>query len=132
MLAFSSLFAAAGPMDAGFGPAPIPNAPSNSLGVNLREILLIAGVGVVLGLILFIWAYLSHKRRRQHHSRDRLSKVITKAEKLTPEQLASKRVKIKRRRRGHPGNLPRNPTLGETGGLPPIRPDEPPAEAAPQ
>jgi hypothetical protein len=33
--------------------------------------------------------------------------------------------RVRRRRKDHPANLPRNPTLGETGGLPPIRPEEP-------
>jgi hypothetical protein len=37
------------------------------------------------------------------------------------------RPRVRRRRRDHPENLRRNPTLQETGGLPPLRPDEPAA-----
>jgi hypothetical protein len=37
---------------------------------------------------------------------------------------------LRKRRPDHPDNLPRNPTLGETGGLPPVRPDEPAQPAA--
>lgn len=39
---------------------------------------------------------------------------------------SQKRVRVRRRRRReNPDNFPRNPTLGETGGLPPLRPEEP-------
>ena len=38
--------------------------------------------------------------------------------------------KRRRRRRSHHRHRPRNPTLAETGGLPPIRPEDPP-EAKP-
>jgi hypothetical protein len=121
------ILAAADPL----GPAVLPegHAP-NLFGLGLREILLIVGVAIALGLVLFLWVFLTHKRRRLHSS-DHLSKAIYRAEKMTPEESA-KRMKMRKRRRRHPDNLPRNPTLGETGGLPPLRPDEPPPEAAPQ
>jgi len=128
MLTRFIILGAADPLD----PNIIPEAQApNLFGLGLREIFLIIGVGVVLGLLLFLWAYLTHKRRRHHHTSDQLSRPIYRAEKMTPEQSA-KRMKLKKRRRHHPDNLPRNPTLGETGGLPPIRPDEPPPETAPQ
>ena len=112
---------------------PLPDAHgSNLFGLGLRDMLLIIGVAVALGLLLFIWAYLNHKTRRHHHSSDRLSKVITKAKKESPEVSASNRTKIRKKRRGHPDHLPRNPTLGETGGLPPIRPEDPPSEEVTQ
>jgi len=120
---------AAGPLPNPLDASPLPDTRGNNLfGLGLRDMLIILGVAVVLGLLLFIWAYLTHKKRRQHHSRDRLSKVITKAKKESPEASASKRMRVRKRRRAHPDQLPRNPTLGETGGLPPIRPDEPPTE----
>ena len=114
---------------------PIPEGNASKLfGLGMRDILLILGVALVLGLVLFLWAYFTHKDGR-HGSSQRLSKPITRAKKMTPEEMAaaSKRVKIRKKRREHPDNLPRNPTLGETGGLPPIRPEEePPTEVAQQ
>ena len=128
MLTRFFILGAADPLDQNI----LPDArPANYFGLGLREILLIVGVAVVLGLLLFLWAYLTHKRRSHRHSSDQLSRPIYRADKMTPEQSA-KRMKLKKRRRSHPDNLPRNPTLGETGGLPPIRPDEPPPETAPQ
>jgi hypothetical protein len=44
------------------------------------------------------------------------------AEKGDPAFAMPHRRKLRRRRRDH---RPRNPTLAETGGLPPIRPDGP-------
>ena len=111
----------------------IPDAqPNKQLGMGAREILLIVGVGVGIGLVLFLWVYLTYKRKRRHslHSSPRLSQHIHRAEKHSDDDSPDRRVKVRRRRRRHPDNLPRNPTLGETGGLPPLRPDDPPAESA--
>jgi hypothetical protein len=104
---------------------------STVFGLGMRDILLVIGAALVLGLVLFLWAYLTHKTRRSHHNSNRLSKTITRATKPSGAPPGTKRGKIRKKRRDHPDLLPRNPTLGETGGLPPIRPEEPPAEAAP-
>jgi len=113
---------------------PLPDAPAGSLfGHGSREILLVIGVGIVLGLVLFLWVYFSHKRKRHHNTSHGLSKAIYRAEKKTPAEMAApSRGKVRRRRKRHEDNLPRNPTLGETGGLPPIRPDDPPPEPVQQ
>ena len=111
-------------------PNPIPDTPVTQLfGLGLRDILLIIGVALIVGLILFMWVYLTHKSRHQS-SGHQLSRPIYRAEKISPE-VASRRVKTRKKRRRHPDNLPRNPTLGETGGLPPLRPEEPPESAQP-
>ena len=128
MLDHSILLAVVDPLDNN----PLRDArPVNLFGLGLREILIVVGVAVILGLLLFLWAYFTYKERRRH-SKDHLSRAIYRAEKKPVEAGDPKRVRIKRKRRSHPDNLPRNPTLGETGGLPPIRPDEPPPEAAQQ
>ena len=128
---FISLLAAINPLPDN----PIPDTgPSTLFGLGARDIFLVLGVAIALGLLIFIWAYLTHKGRSHRHSGQHLSKPLEPVEKLSPEA-AALRVKMRRRRRRHPENLPRNPTLGETGGLPPIRPEEPPAaspEGAPQ
>ncbi len=125
MLTLWPLLAAANPLDDN----PLPDArPSQLFGLRLHDILLVLGAAIALGLVLFLWAYLTHKRRR--HSSHALSKPIYGAEKKPSEANPGERMRIRRRRRRHPENLPRNPTLGETGGLPPVRPDEPPTEVA--
>lgn len=130
MLTFLTILAMADPNDFN----PLPDAHTSSLtSLGMREIFLIIGVAVVLGLLIFLVVYFAHKRRRTHHTSQGVSKAIYRAEKKSPAEMASpSRTKMRRRRRRHPENLPRNPTLGETGGLPPMRPEEPPPELAKQ
>jgi len=127
MLVRASFFAAAlNPVEV----IPVPDAPGSLFGYGMREVMLVLGVAVILGLVLFLGVYFSYKNRRHHSSGQHLSRPIYRAEKGAAKP-DSRKVRIKRKRRDHPDNLPRNPTLGETGGLPPIRPeDEPPAERA--
>jgi hypothetical protein len=83
-------------------------------------------LGVTLGLIaiLFFWAFFVRKRPKQ----TRGALVVERSEKHSREAYgASGRRKRRKRRPDHPDNWGRNPTLGETGGLPPARPDEPDA-----
>jgi FtsZ-interacting cell division protein ZipA len=128
VLKFSILFAAASD---GLDKNPLPEpVPVNLFGLGLREILIVVGVAVILGLLLFLWAYFTYKDRR-HRSGNHLSRPIYRADKKAVDA-DPKKVKLRKKRRRHPDHLPRNPTLGETGGLPPMRSDEPPAETAPQ
>ena len=119
----SFLFALADP----FEPALPEAQPGVVFGLSLRDMLLILGAAAVLALILFLWVYLTRKGRRGH-SAARPSNAIYRAEKGAGDP-ASRRVKVRRKRRGHPDNYPRNPTLGETGGLPPVRSEDPPEPA---
>lgn len=129
MLTFLALQAVLEPVDTG----PVTQPTSSSLsGHGLREVLLVLGLAMVLGLLLFVWAYLAHKGRRRHHHHSRPSQPSPRPEGKSPELSSARRMRPRRRRRNHPDNLPRNPTLGETGGLPPIRPEEPPPEVAQQ
>ena len=93
------------------------------IGPGTREGLIVFGALFLLISLLLIWAlYIrkpSRKRKRRYHypptssSRDTVNGEDT-------EQVSGKK-KWKRRRRDH---RPRNPTLAETGGLPPIRSDD--------
>ncbi|MGO8766710.1 MAG: hypothetical protein ACLQSR_16430 [Limisphaerales bacterium] len=87
-------------------------------------------IGVILLVVigLFIWAVFlrrTKKRRRKHrhhHSsyREKLEKGANDIKEIVEE----------RRHRHRHGHRPVNPTLAETGGLPPRRPpDEPPPGA---
>lgn len=98
------------------------NLPTKGPGPDLMLIL-----AIVLGLaaILFFWAFFIRKRPRRAHG----ALVVQRRD---DSQSASGRRRRRKRRPGHPDNWGRNPTLGETGGLPPSRPEEPEAPSEPQ
>jgi len=98
------------------------------------DTLVILGFIVVLVVALFAWAFFIRRRPTEQHGahalvrpsrrarrRSRRNREVAPAETGTDRRL---RVRRRRRRRSRE-DLPRNPTLGETGGLPPPRPDEP-------
>ena len=94
-------------------------------GLAMRDALLVLGVLAVLALILFTWVYLTRRNpRRRAESGDR---VLYQADQRDVER-SGRRMKRRKKRADHPENLPRNPTLAEAGGLPPIR-QEPPEPA---
>jgi hypothetical protein len=103
---------------------PVQPAPlSSSSGLALQDILLLVGVVLVVALLLFAWVYLTRRNSRQTHS-EMGGRLLYKPERRDGEH-GGRRMRVKRKRRSHPENLPRNPTLAEAGGLPPIRPEEP-------
>jgi hypothetical protein len=104
------------------GPAGAPLTPSTS-GLHLQDVLLVVGVILILAFLLFVWVYMTRKKHRPQYTEGG-AKVIYKLDKDELEQ-ANRHRKHRKRRPNHPDNLPRNPTLAEAGGLPPIRPDEP-------
>jgi hypothetical protein len=95
--------------------------------------LIAVGIGVAIGAILFVAAYVHHRRkqRKEGHEGNRVSKsrsqtskpVESAAEKAEEGDGDSERQRIRKRRRRR-DHRPRNPTLNETGGLPPLRPDD--------
>jgi hypothetical protein len=125
MLNVIYLVAAADPLDA----VPMLEGEAGKLfGHNVRDILLLAGMAFILGATLFLYAYITRKRRRATIGPTN-SRAIFRAEPKEPKEPdESRRYRKRRRRPDHPEFLPRNPTLQETGGLPPLRPEEPPAE----
>jgi len=114
------LAAAGGPNP--FEPPPLEYQPTRIFGVTMRDALLIVGAALVLGLVLFLWVYLTRKDRRHRSEYG--------GQALMGSDGSSHHHRRRRRRRRHqsedrPEDLRRNPTLQETGGLPPPRPDEP-------
>ena len=97
--------------------------PSKLLGLSLREMLLLLGVIAVIALSLYLFAYLTRRKRRRRISRS--GPEMWGADRHAQSARREGRVRIRKKRREHPDFRPRNPTLGETGGLPPARPDEP-------
>jgi len=98
-----------------------PEAPSKTSSFTFQDGLMVMGIIAGLALILFLWVYFT--RRKSSRYLENSANVIYRAERGASD--SSRRGKLRKRRRGHPENLPRNPTLGETGGLPPVRSNEP-------
>lgn len=103
--------------------------------LDLTDTLLVLGAIVVIAALLFFWAFYIRKRPSDKNGIPGLVERRSRSRRSEPPDGSSAdghRVKVRRRRRRHhPENFPRNPTLGETGGLPPVRPDES-AEPPPQ
>lgn len=96
------------------------HSPSGST----REVLLVLGAIITISSVLLVWAIYFRKRRRHHSHHHHHSSTDTSASGTTTAESGqeSRRRRRRRRRREH---RPRNPTLAETGGLPPARSDSP-------
>ena len=100
--------------------------------LSTRDILLAATVGLVIALGLFVWVYVRFQNRRRERGeliegaaptkRER-EKVVEKSSS-TPGSGAGNSRGHRRKRRRIREHRPSNPTLQQTGGLPPPRPDD--------
>jgi len=91
----------------------------------MSDLLLVLGLGAALAAGLFLIVYLARKDRKSRTSSG--SRVIYRASRkhgeLRPVDGESEGTRRKRKRKEEFSQ--RNPTLGETGGLPPLRAEEP-------
>jgi hypothetical protein len=101
-----------------------------TLSAGAREQLILLGVVAIVTMWLVVWALFfrkSHRRRHRHHHGHHSSQgAVNEAAAANSDGDLSQpreRRKWRRRRREH---HPRNPTLAETGGLPPAREGDPP------
>ena len=103
------------------GPPPAPSllSPFRSHLGGPTEILILLVVVAVLAAVLFGWALIFRKPSHSHLGRR--SGVLHEG-----ESRSSSGGGKRRRRSRHPENRPRNPTLKERGGLPPMREEDPP------
>jgi hypothetical protein len=100
---------------------------------DTTDSLIVLGFILLLATALFSWAYFLRKRpvenlgshvlvrpssRRSRHASSRRADPSGSTETET-----TRRMRVRKRRRAE--ELRRNPTLDETGGLPPLRPEEP-------
>ena len=86
------------------------------------DITVILAIALALAALLFFWAFFLRKRPKSARG----SIVVTRGDKHSKEVYGSSgRRKHRKRRADHPSNWGRNPTLSETGGLPPPKPEEP-------
>jgi len=106
----------------GLNPLNTTAPVAKSTGLVFMNILAILATGVALGLVLLLWArfYVRKRKPRRHHRHhdqraESMPASIPDGDDEIPAQDGHRHRK-RRRRRDH---RPRNPTLGETGGLPP-------------
>jgi hypothetical protein len=114
---------------------PTPTSGDRSPGRHFDDLLVVAGVGLGLGLglglVLFVWAkYFRRPGRRQSSSsssqassRSAVASVPEDGEEDGAVEAGGGEERSRRRRKRRPRreHRPRNPTLSETGGLPPKR-----------
>jgi type VI protein secretion system component VasK len=105
-----------------------------STGLLFKDMLVIVGTGLVLALLLVLWArhYVKKKKRRRRHQppHERAAAArVTAAELEEKDEMEEAGTQIdgrhSRRRRHRRDHRPRNPTLAETGGLPPDKSEGP-------
>jgi beta-lactamase regulating signal transducer with metallopeptidase domain len=113
MLQLINLFAAVTDIEG------LPTAEATKLfGMNIRDFMLLVGAVLVLAAVLFFWAYAARRTRQVVAGHPR---ALYRAEPRESDEDGRRRFRKKRRRVEAPDTLPRNPTLSETGGLPPVR-----------
>ena len=100
---------------------------------TLRDVLLVLLCLAVLSLGLLLWAAYIRKRKRHSsgHSHHLSRTPAVGGTAAAGEQESEPRRRRHRHRRRRSSNYPQNPTLAQTGGLPPIRRDEPPTANQP-
>jgi hypothetical protein len=99
---------------------------------TLREILLVLGCLAAVSVGLLLWAAYIRKRKRHSsrhsHSSHHFNRTTPGVGTPAPVEKGSEpRRRRHRHRRRRSSSYPLNPTLAQTGGLPPVRRDEPPA-----
>jgi hypothetical protein len=87
------------------------------------ELLIVLISALALSALLFVWAFFIRKRPKSARG----SLVVERASKGSQSDTSHRRRR--KRKPEHPDNWGRNPTLGETGGLPPLR-ENPPDDGA--
>jgi uncharacterized membrane protein YccC len=107
---------------------------STPLTPELEDILIVLGVLVGVALIAFFWVIAFRKdgkhRRKHHHHHHHQRKDYR--EQFQKGASGIKELLRQRRRRRHREHRPINPTLAQTGGLPPLREaDKPPPPPPP-
>ncbi len=102
------------------------------MSAGVREFLTIFGAIAFITLLAFIWAIFLRKRGKRRKARSAQSSQLRPATQVAmppgqsgPGAMAPQRVHHRRRRRRRREHRPRNPTLADTGGLPPIRSEGP-------
>lgn len=116
-----------------------PLNPTDSLGKTPwllgKDVFLIVGISLLLAAGLFVWVTRAMGRSRRHHRHHTVPGILQKksvdsADEEVTEQHDHHRRRRRRRRR-RLDHAERNPTLAETGGLPPARSMDSPSPGRP-
>ena len=99
---------------------------------GLLDVLIVLGVIALVALIVFFWVLSFRKdgkhRRKHHHHHHHHRK--DHREQFKKNASGIKELIWRHRRRHHREHRPINPTLAQTGGLPPLRKAEKPPPPA--
>ncbi len=88
-----------------------------STAVALRGVIPVLGAGLLIFLLLVLWAkFIRKKRDRSRESHPALASTA----KSDDDENGHGHHQHRRRRKRRREHRPRNPTLAETGGLPPV------------
>lgn len=104
-------------------PMRLLNSSRYGMWILVGIMLLIMLVAGLIGFGFYRWG--RHRRSHRHRHRHHASRDSSKAEESDDSEDGESHGKRRRRRRRRE-HRPRNPTLSETGGLPPMRGDGPP------
>jgi type VI protein secretion system component VasK len=100
------------------------------LSPDRRGMLIMLAVLCLAALCVGTWALFFRKPRRRRHRHGQghhASAAADRSEAVDEDDADSSGHRHRRKRRRSRGDhLPRNPTLAETGGLPPVRQGDPP------
>jgi hypothetical protein len=93
--------------------------------VSSRDILIVLSVGLTVGFVLGAYIYFRFRKKRKAADTQRVGRKVLSSSAISGSEDEDsgehRRVRKRRRRRDH---RPRNPSLQQTGGLPPPRPDD--------
>src|SRR5260221_439296 len=105
-----------------------------TLDAGMRETLVICGALLFIIIAVVVWAVFIRKSKHGSHPSETHSHHHRRAqpESHDSSRRGEKRSRRRRKKRGqHHEYTQRNPTLAETGGLPPVRSDLPPPPSEP-
>ena len=113
-----------------FADASLPGTPEISTGWKTmsyaaRGAFIVLGVAVLITIVAFIWAAFFRKKRKRRHSYERWHHQKKQAQESSEESSNHEKHHRRHRHRRHHRDRQLNPTLAETGGLPPIRDPQP-------
>jgi hypothetical protein len=110
-------------------PTDVLSGSRHWMGLTVKELVAVLGAVALVTLLLFLWAVYVRKkphRHSHHHHHHSPDPEEASASSIDSDSEVSGERRYRRKRRRRREHRPRNPTLAETGGLPPLRTEHPP------
>jgi hypothetical protein len=92
--------------------------------LNARDVLIGLTIALVVGAVIVFWIFLRSRKQSNDQDRERLSQMMRSQSSNSSSTATEDGVHRRRKRRRRRDHRPRNPSLSQTGGLPPPRPDD--------